>query len=161
MKVSPLETANKFNVLITEETQDKCFLKPKPNCIRVIYYVSKFISKLQRATLRSQKSNLITGYTWLHKHNPEVDWETGKEEMTRCPWECNVSERRQKGIKKRIREVGEEKPTKTRKVTIEEEIDADMPNVVEPIMIEKMINQNCTDQFDACVERINRTRGKK
>jgi len=29
------------------------------------------------------KSNLIIGYTWLHKHNPEVDWETGKVEMTR------------------------------------------------------------------------------
>jgi len=43
MKVSSLETTNKFNVL---ETQDKCFLKPKPNCIQVIYYVSKFISKL-------------------------------------------------------------------------------------------------------------------
>jgi len=31
------------------------------------------------------KSNLIIGYTWLHKHNPEVDWETGKVEMMRCP----------------------------------------------------------------------------
>jgi len=46
------------------------------------------------------KSNLIIGYTWLHKHNPEIDWETGKVEMMRCPRECNVSERRQKGIKK-------------------------------------------------------------
>jgi len=50
MKVSPLETTNKFNVLTTEETQDECFLKPKINCIQVIYYVSKFISKLRRAT---------------------------------------------------------------------------------------------------------------
>ena len=31
------------------------------------------------------KSNLIIGYTWLHKHNPEINWETGKVEMTRCP----------------------------------------------------------------------------
>jgi len=46
------------------------------------------------------KSNLIIGYTWLHKHNPEIDWETGIVEMTRCPQACNVSERRQKGIKK-------------------------------------------------------------
>jgi len=56
MKVSPLETMKKFNILTMEETQDKCFLKPKTNCIRVIYYVSKFISKLQCATLQSQKS---------------------------------------------------------------------------------------------------------
>jgi len=47
------------------------------------------------------ESNLIIGYTWLHRHNPEIDWETGKVEMTRCPRECNVAERRQKGIKKR------------------------------------------------------------
>jgi len=45
-----------FNVLSMEETQDECFLKPKPNCIQVIYYVSKFISKLQHATLQSQKA---------------------------------------------------------------------------------------------------------
>jgi len=31
------------------------------------------------------KSNLIIWYTWLHKHNPEIDWETGKVEMMRCP----------------------------------------------------------------------------
>jgi len=43
MKVSPLETTNKFNVLTTEETQDECILKPKTNCIQVTYYVSKFI----------------------------------------------------------------------------------------------------------------------
>jgi len=59
------------------------------------------------------KSNLIIGYTWLHKHNPEVDWETGNVEMTRYPQECNISERRQKGIMKRKRGVGEEKSTKT------------------------------------------------
>jgi len=46
MKVSPLETTNKFNVLTTEKTQDKCFLKPKTNGIQVTYHVSKFISKL-------------------------------------------------------------------------------------------------------------------
>jgi len=42
------------------------------------------------------KSNLIIGYTWLHKHNLEINWETGKVEMTRCPRECNIAERRQK-----------------------------------------------------------------
>jgi len=46
MKVSSLETTNKFNVLSMEEIQDECFLKPKLNCIQMIDYVSKFISKL-------------------------------------------------------------------------------------------------------------------
>jgi len=57
--------------------------------------------------------------------------------MMRCPRECNVPKRRQKGIKKRKRGVGEEKSTKTQKAMIKEEIDVDMPNVVELIMIEK------------------------
>jgi len=59
------------------------------------------------------KSNLIISYTWLHKHNPEIDWETRKVGMMRCLQECNVSGRRQKGIKRRKRGVGEEKSTKT------------------------------------------------
>ena len=64
--------------------------------------------------------------------------------MMRCPQECNVLERRQKGIKKRKREVGEEKSMKTQKATIKEEIDADMPNVVELITIKK--NDQCKSE---------------
>ena len=58
-------------------------------------------------------------------------------EVTRCPRECNIAEKRQKGIKKRRRGVGDEKSMKSQKVMIEEEIDVEMPNVVEPIMIKK------------------------
>ncbi len=31
------------------------------------------------------KNELILGMTWLLKHNPEVDWDTGIVSMTRCP----------------------------------------------------------------------------
>ena len=81
------------------------------------------------------KSNLIIGYTWLHKHNPEINWEIGNVEMLRCLRECNIAGRRQKGIKKRRQGVGE--GTRLWLVTLEEEIDAEMPNVVELITIEK------------------------
>ena len=57
--------------------------------------------------------------------------------MMRCLGECNVAGRRQKGIKKRRQGVGDEKSTRLWTVMIEEEIDAEMPNVVEPITIEK------------------------
>jgi len=70
------------------------------------------------------KSNLIIGYTWLHKHNLEIDWETGKVEIMRCLRECNTAGRRQKGIKKRQQGVGED--TRLWSVTLEEEIDAEM-----------------------------------
>jgi len=84
-----------------------------------------------------EKSNFIIGYTWLHKHNLEINWETEKVEMTRCPRECNVAGRRQKDIKKRRQGVGDEKSARLWPVMIEEEIDVEMSNVVELIMIKR------------------------
>ena len=37
------------------------------------------------------KVNLIIGFTWLKKHNPEIDWSTGEIEFTQCPSECNMA----------------------------------------------------------------------
>jgi len=34
------------------------------------------------------KQSLILGYDWLKDHNPRIDWEKGKVEMTRCPLWC-------------------------------------------------------------------------
>ena len=34
------------------------------------------------------KQNLILGYNWLKDHNPKIDWEKGKVEMTRCSLRC-------------------------------------------------------------------------
>jgi len=34
------------------------------------------------------KQSLILGYNWLKNHNPKVDWEKGKVEMTCCPLWC-------------------------------------------------------------------------
>jgi hypothetical protein len=35
-----------------------------------------------------RKQNLILRHTWLKDHNPEVDWRTGKVEMSRCSPRC-------------------------------------------------------------------------
>ena len=37
------------------------------------------------------KVNLIISYTWLKKHNPEIDWNTREIEFTRCLAECNMA----------------------------------------------------------------------
>jgi len=34
------------------------------------------------------KQSLILGYDWLKDHNPRIDWEKGKVEMTCCPLRC-------------------------------------------------------------------------
>ena len=31
---------------------------------------------------------IILGHTWLVKHNPEIDWQTGEVKMSRCPDSC-------------------------------------------------------------------------
>ena len=31
---------------------------------------------------------IILGYTWLVKHNPEIDWQTGEVKMSHCPNSC-------------------------------------------------------------------------
>jgi hypothetical protein len=36
------------------------------------------------------KASLIIGYTWLHEHNLDINWETGKVQMTHCPKEYNM-----------------------------------------------------------------------
>ena len=37
------------------------------------------------------KVNLIIGYTWLKKHNPEINWSTREIEFMRCPLKCNMA----------------------------------------------------------------------
>src|ERR1700675_72975 len=34
------------------------------------------------------KQSMILGFTWLQKHNPEVNWQTKSVRMTRCPQGC-------------------------------------------------------------------------
>jgi hypothetical protein len=80
------------------------------------------------------KNNLIIGYTWLQKHNPEVNWKTGEVEMTRCPRECNVFVRQLKKVKKVKRE---KSSTRKYSVTMEEVPDEDMPNGDSPITIKE------------------------
>ena len=31
------------------------------------------------------KQDLIMGHSWLSKHNPEINWVTGKVKMSQCP----------------------------------------------------------------------------
>ena len=31
---------------------------------------------------------IILGHTWLVKHNPEIDWQTGEVKISRCPDSC-------------------------------------------------------------------------
>jgi hypothetical protein len=46
------------------------------------------------------KSDVITGYNWLWKHNLEIDWEKGELKFSRCPLPANVLGYRRSGTRK-------------------------------------------------------------
>jgi hypothetical protein len=49
----------------------------------------------------------IIGHTWLHRHNPEIDWQTGDIQFTRCPPNCRVQVAKAKSDRrKRTRMMG-------------------------------------------------------
>jgi hypothetical protein len=37
-----------------------------------------------------RKQDIILGLTWLHKHNPEVDWKSGEVKMSPCLNHCRT-----------------------------------------------------------------------
>ena len=44
------------------------------------------------------KNLLILGYTWLQKHNPTIDWQTGVIKFTHCPRSCLMLHNRAKQL---------------------------------------------------------------
>ena len=50
--------------------------------------IGKHAEKLWCAVTCLGKVPLILGHTWLRKHNPDIDWVTGKANLTQRPLEC-------------------------------------------------------------------------
>ena len=47
------------------------------------------------------RTEVILGMPWLVAHNPEIDWEKGKVELTRCPPWCGKSNEGKEEVKRR------------------------------------------------------------
>ena len=56
--------------------------------VSVIIKIGKHAEKLWCAITCLGKTLLILGHTWLRKHNPDVDWSSGKITLNKCPQEC-------------------------------------------------------------------------
>ena len=56
--------------------------------VSVIIKIGKHAEKLWCAVTCLGKTPLILGHTWLRKHNPDVDWSSGKIMLNKCPQEC-------------------------------------------------------------------------
>jgi hypothetical protein len=69
----------------------------------VVTVVLQYGEHKERATFAVTKlgnQDMILGYSWLDKHNPEVDWRTKEVLMTRCPSECDSCRKKAKEEKK-------------------------------------------------------------
>jgi len=53
--------------------------------IDVVLRYKTHSKRMLLAVSRLGKQSLILGYDWLKDHNPKIDWEKGKVEMTCCP----------------------------------------------------------------------------
>ena len=53
--------------------------------VDVVLHYKTHSERMLLAISRLGKQSLILGYNWLKDHNPRIDWEKGKVEMTHCP----------------------------------------------------------------------------
>jgi len=56
--------------------------------VDVLLYYKTHSKRMPLAVSGLGKQSLILGYNWLKDHNPKIDWEKGKVEMTCCPLQC-------------------------------------------------------------------------
>ena len=47
----------------------------------------------------------IIGHTWLFRHNPEIDWQSGKVTFSRCPPLCHMNVQKVQKQSKKIRQL--------------------------------------------------------
>src|SRR3979490_3303380 len=56
----------------------------------VILHYKGHAERTQLAVTSLGKQSMILGFTWLRKHNPEIDWQTKEVRMSRCPPQCST-----------------------------------------------------------------------
>jgi Retroviral aspartyl protease len=62
--------------------------------VEVILQIDDHSERVVFSVIGLGKTKLIIGHTWLHHHNPEIYWTTGRITLTRCPSDCCVTIRK-------------------------------------------------------------------
>ena len=65
---------------------DRLFNKERSieNTVEINIYYQRHKKRMEIDVIGGQKWTVILGMPWLARHNPEIDWRTGKIKMTRC-----------------------------------------------------------------------------
>ena len=84
--------------------------------VEVNVYYKDYVERMRINVCNLEKTNVILGILWLQAHNPEINWETGKVEMTRCLplYRRNIKLKEEKKVKrvKRVTTIEKEKIVK-------------------------------------------------
>ena len=65
--------------------------------VEVNVYYKSHVERMRMDMCDLEKIDVILGMLWLQAHNPEINWETGKVKMTRCPLLCGRNMKLEKG----------------------------------------------------------------
>jgi len=65
--------------------------------VEVNVYYKSHVERMRMDMCDLEKIDVILGMPWLQAHNPEINWETGKVKMTRCPLLCRRNIKLEKG----------------------------------------------------------------
>ena len=71
--------------------------RPIKHMVEVNIYYQGHRERMEIDIIGGQKWMVILEMPWLAHHNPEIDWRTGKVEMTRCLEECGKQWRPKQG----------------------------------------------------------------
>jgi len=67
--------------------------------VEVNVYYKGHVERIRMDVCDLEKTEIILGMPWLVTHNPEINWETGKVKMTRCPPLCGGGSQKRKKVK--------------------------------------------------------------
>src|ERR1700723_2684943 len=64
--------------------------------VDIVLHFNDHSERVQLAVTQLGRQSVILGYTWLSKHNPQIDWQTKEVSMSRCPAQCSTCRLEQK-----------------------------------------------------------------
>jgi len=74
--------------------------------VEVNVYYKGYIERMRMDVYDLGKTDIILGMLWLQAYNPEINWETGKVKMMRCPPLCGRNTRlKKKRVRKKVKRV--------------------------------------------------------
>ena len=60
------------------------------HAVELIVKFQGYYEKIMAEVMDLGKNSFILGFSWLKRHNPDINWTKGTVKMTRCPQHCHM-----------------------------------------------------------------------